>query len=107
MQVMHGPASGSHPIHLLPVTKELLERGNSVTTVRFKEAFDYGIFLQDLGENHTYIELAINNADGQVPWTSKVLIGHLKWCLSSCHLFRNAEVSSYIAKSSGSESIHL
>ena len=81
---MHGIASGSHPIHLLPVTKELLRRGNSVTTVRFKEAFDYGIFLRDLGQNHTYIELAIDNADGHVPWTTKVLICLIKWCLPSC-----------------------
>ena len=69
---MHTPASGSHPIHLLPITKELLRRGHSVTTVRFRESFDYGSFLRDLGENHTYIELAIDNEDGKVPWVSKV-----------------------------------
>ena len=72
-KVFHGPVSGSHPVHVLPVTRELLRKGHFVTTVIYREGtVDYGAYLRDLGPNHTLIEKAINNENGTIPWISKV-----------------------------------
>ena len=67
---MHPPSTGSHVKSVFAVTKELLKRGHSVTTVRY-EAIQ-GITLPDMGPNHTEIILAINNTDGRVPYVTKV-----------------------------------
>ena len=72
-QVFHGPVSGSHPVHVLLVTRELLKNGHSVTTVIYRDAnVNYAAYLNELGSNHTLIEKAINNEDGTIPWVSKV-----------------------------------
>ena len=34
--VIHTPYSGSHPWHVLPVTREMLGRGHAVTTIIYK-----------------------------------------------------------------------
>ena len=34
--VIHSPFAGSHPWHVLPVTREMLGRGHTVTTIIFK-----------------------------------------------------------------------
>ena len=34
--VIHTPYSGSHPWHVLPVTREMLRRGHTITTIIFK-----------------------------------------------------------------------
>ena len=84
-QVFHGPVSGSHPVHVLPVTRELLKNGHSVTTVIYRDAnVNYAAYLNELGPNHTLIEKAINNENGTIPWVSKVmtiraLIGELSY----------------------------
>ena len=74
-QVFHGPVSGSHPVHVLPVTRELLKNGHSVTTVIYRDAnVNYAAYLNELGPNHTLIQKWINNENGTVPWVSKVMI---------------------------------
>ena len=34
--VFHSPFAASHPWHVLPVTREMLRRGHTVTTIIFK-----------------------------------------------------------------------
>ena len=90
---MHPPSTGSHVKSVFAVTKELLKRGHTVTTVRY-EAIQ-GITLPDMGPNHTEIILAINNTDGRVPYVTKV--GFLiTWQIRIVHLknaYRRSEES--------------
>ena len=68
---MHPPSTGSHVKSIFAITRELLKRGHSVTTVRY-EAIQ-GITLPTM-PNHTEIILAVNNSDGRVPFVTKVRI---------------------------------
>ena len=70
-QVMHPPSTGSHVKSIFAITKELIKRGHTVTTVRY-EAIQ-GIALPPM-VNHTEIILAVNNSDGRVPFVTKVMM---------------------------------
>ena len=93
VQVLHPPSTGSHVKSIFAVTKEMLKRGHSVTTVRY-EAIQ-GIALPDMGPNHTEIILAINNTDGRVPYVTKVGF-HVTWQIIIVHqknAYRRSEAS--------------
>ncbi len=69
--VFHAPTPMSHAKVLHVVTRELVARGHSVTTVRFEMEQPLG--FKDLGKNHTEIVLYLNNSDGALKSVTKVL----------------------------------
>ena len=73
--VIHTPYSGSHPWHVLPVTREMLGRGHAVTTIIYKA--EHNFEWPDLGENHTLVELALDNSRGDIKLFSKEPRAHL------------------------------
>ena len=66
--VLHPFYAGSHVLTLHAVTKQLVSRGHSVTTVRYEDP--NGLQLTPAGSNHSEIILHLNNSDGSIPWTT-------------------------------------
>lgn len=66
---MHPPSTGSHVKSIFAVTKELVARGHTVTTVRYDTA--QGITLPYIGPNHTEYVISFNNSDGAIPYVTK------------------------------------
>ena len=63
---------GNHNTFFLTFLSVYDRRGHSVTTVRFRAEHDFEYPADELGANHTDIELAVWNADGRTKLISKV-----------------------------------
>ena len=73
--VLHPFYAGSHVLSLHTVTKELLDRGHQVTTVKFHED---KLPPLSLHPNLTVIDLFLNNSNGELPCVEKTERGQYR-----------------------------
>eukprot|EP00096_Caligus_rogercresseyi_P003898 TRINITY_DN1774_c0_g1_i1.p1 TRINITY_DN1774_c0_g1~~TRINITY_DN1774_c0_g1_i1.p1 ORF type:complete len:119 (-),score=17.14 TRINITY_DN1774_c0_g1_i1:170-526(-) len=64
--VLHPFYAGSHVLTLHSLSSQLVSKGHTVTTIRFRD--QHGLTLRPLGAGHKEILLSLNNSDGRIPF---------------------------------------